>query len=30
MYFWNTAEFSIYADLKDDDELIRSCELLDR
>jgi hypothetical protein len=30
MYFWNTAEFSIYADLQDDDELIRSCELLDR
>jgi hypothetical protein len=30
MYFWNTAEFSVYANLKDDDELVRSCNLLDQ
>ncbi len=30
MYFWNTAEFSVYADLKDDNELVKSCNLLDQ
>lgn len=30
MYFWNTAEFSVHADLRDNEELIRSCQLLDQ
>jgi hypothetical protein len=30
MYFWNTAEFSIHVDLSDDNDLIKSCQLLDQ